>query len=38
MNPQDEADMLKNDAEQMKQELDAIHKRIEELEAKSTEA
>lgn len=36
--PQDEVGMLKNEAEYMKQELDAINKRIEELEAKSAQA
>ncbi len=37
-NPQDEAGMLKNEAEYMKQELDAINKRIEELEARSAQS
>jgi hypothetical protein len=35
MNPQGEAGMLRDEAEYMKQELDAIQKRLEELEAKS---
>jgi hypothetical protein len=38
VNPQDEVGMLKNEAEYMKQELDAINKRIEELEAKSAQS
>ena len=38
MNPQDEAGMLRDEAECMKQELDAIQKRLEELEAKSQQA
>jgi hypothetical protein len=38
MNPQDEAGMLKDEAEYMKRELDAILKRLEELEAKSQPA
>jgi prefoldin subunit 5 len=35
MNPQDEVSMLRDEAEYIKQDLDAINKRIEELEAKS---
>ncbi|MBP1740793.1 MAG: hypothetical protein H6Q48_3086 [Deltaproteobacteria bacterium] len=35
MNPQDEAGMLRDEAEYMKQELAAIQKRLDELEAKS---
>jgi len=35
MNPQDEAGMLRDEAEYMKQELAAIQKRLEEMEAKS---
>lgn len=35
MNPQDEASMLRDEAEYIKQELDSINKRIEELESKS---
>jgi len=35
MNPQDEAGMLRDEAEYMKQELAAIQKRMDELEAKS---
>ena len=35
MNPQDEVGMLRDQAEYIKQELDSIHKRIEELESKS---
>jgi Family of unknown function (DUF5320) len=35
MNPQDEAGMLRDEAEYMKQELAAIQKRLEELEPKS---
>jgi len=38
MNPQDEAGMLRDEAEYMKQELAAIQKRLEELEAKSQPA
>ena len=38
MNPEDEVTMLKGDAEAMKRDLDAIHKRIEELESESSEA
>jgi ubiquinone biosynthesis protein UbiJ len=38
MNPQDEASMLRDEAEYIKQDLDAINKRIEELEAKSQQA
>jgi hypothetical protein len=34
MNPQDEAVMLRGEAEAMKQELEAIQKRLAELEAK----
>jgi hypothetical protein len=36
MNSQDELSMLKNEAGAMKKELDAINKRIEELEAESS--
>jgi hypothetical protein len=36
MNPQAEAGMLRDEAEAMKQELEAIQKRIHELEAKPT--
>jgi hypothetical protein len=38
MNPQDEAGMLKDETEYMKQELAAIQKRLEEMEAKSQPA
>jgi hypothetical protein len=38
MNPQDEAGMLREEAEYIKQELDAFQKRLEELEAKSQQA
>ena len=35
MKPQDEASMLRDKAEYLKQELDSINKRVEELESKS---
>lgn len=37
MNPDEEVNMLKGDAQAMKNELDAINKRIEELESESSE-
>jgi hypothetical protein len=37
MNPDQEVNMLKGDAQAMKNELDAINKRIEELESESSE-
>jgi len=37
MNPDQEINMLKGDAQAMKNELDAINKRIEELESESSE-
>ncbi len=36
MKPEDEINVLRNEAGYIKEELDAIHKRIEELEAKSS--
>ena len=38
MNPQDEAGMLREEANYIKEELEAINKRIEELEAKSQQS
>ena len=38
MNPQDEAGMLRDEAEYMKQELAAIQKRLDQLEPKSQPA
>lgn len=38
INPEDEVNMLKGEADDIKSELDAIQKRIEELESKSSEA
>lgn len=35
MNPNEEVNMLKGEAEAMKNELDAVNKRIEELESQS---
>lgn len=37
MNPDEEVNMLKGDAQAMKKELDAITKRIKELESESSE-
>ena len=37
MNPDQEVNMLKGDAQAMKNELDAINKRIEEIESESSE-
>jgi hypothetical protein len=38
MKPEDEVNMLKNDASAIKDELDAINKRIEEIESQSSES
>jgi hypothetical protein len=38
MNPQDELRMLRNQADAIKNDLDAISKRIQELESKSAES
>jgi hypothetical protein len=38
LNPEDEANMLKNEAAAVKSELDAINKRIEELQSESSES
>jgi hypothetical protein len=38
VNPQDDAGMLKDQAKYIKQELDAINKRIEELESQSQQS
>ena len=38
MKPEDEVNMLKGDADAIKSELDAINKRIEELESESSES
>ena len=38
MKPEDEVNMLKGDADAIKSELDAINKRIEELQSESSES
>lgn len=38
MEPKDEVEMLKDDAKAIENELNAIHKRIEELESQDTES
>jgi prefoldin subunit 5 len=38
MNPEDELQMLRNEADAIKSDLDGINKRIEELESKSSQS
>ena len=38
MNPEDEVNMLKGEADAVKSELDAINRRIEELQSESSES
>ena len=38
MSPEEELNMLKNDAEAMRSELDAVNRRIQDLEARPAEA